>query len=108
MKRIVDKDGTIYYYNDEGQLHREDGPAIEDPNGDKFWYINGKRHREDGPAVEDNNGYKVWYINGHEHRLDGPARIWKSFPDEWWINGEHINCTSQEEFERLLKMKAFW
>ena len=35
-----------------GKLHREDGPAIEDSDGDKYWYLNDKLHREDGPAIE--------------------------------------------------------
>jgi len=33
-----------YYLNN--LLHREDGPAIEYPEGDKRWYLNGKLHRE--------------------------------------------------------------
>jgi hypothetical protein len=53
--------------------------------GDKYWYQNGKRHREDGPAIEYAHGSKYWYINGKQ-----------------------INCTTQEEFEKLLKLKAFW
>jgi hypothetical protein len=85
-----------------GELHREDGPAIEKVNGDKEWYVNGKLHRNDGPAVEYSdkplsefsmevlkedgpsyeyvdsifvsvNGYKAWYIEGERHRDDGPA-----------------------------------
>ena len=54
------------WYNLEGQLHRENGPAIEWDDGSKAWFINGKRHRVDGPAIEKVNGYKVWYINGQE------------------------------------------
>ncbi len=30
------------YRNANGQLHREDDPAIEFTNGNKEWYINGK------------------------------------------------------------------
>ncbi len=57
--------GDKYYYLDSsGQLHREDGPAVEKLNGDKFWYLNGKLHRDDGPAVEKVSGYKFWYLNG--------------------------------------------
>jgi hypothetical protein len=44
-------------------LHREDGPAIEDSNGNKYWYINGELHRKDGPAYENKNGDKFWFIN---------------------------------------------
>ena len=59
------KYGT-HYYSDEAMtvLHREDGPAVEDTDGHKEWYINGKRHREGGPALEWNNGDKEWYIHG--------------------------------------------
>ena len=46
------------------QLHRIDGPAVENSNGYKAWYLNDKRHRADGPAIEYSNGYKVWYLNG--------------------------------------------
>jgi hypothetical protein len=52
--------------------------------GSVFWYLNNKLHREDGPAKESFDGTK-----------------------EWWLNGEKIPCKSQEEFERLLKLKGF-
>ena len=28
------------------------------------WYLDGKLHREDGPAIENIDGTKEWYING--------------------------------------------
>ena len=59
----VDEHGA-YWYNEKGQLHRVDGPAIEWVNGDKEWHLNEKRHREDGPAVEWKDGSKYWYLNG--------------------------------------------
>ena len=46
------------WYNDRGQFHRVDGPAIEYANGTKSWYLNGKLHREDGPAIEWADGDK--------------------------------------------------
>ena len=49
-----------------GQLHREDGPAIEWDGGGSWWYLNGKRHREGGPAVEYADGSKYWYLNGEK------------------------------------------
>ena len=55
------------WFNLEGKLHRENGPAIEFANGDKSWYINGQRHRIDGPAIEFANGDKSWWINGKEY-----------------------------------------
>ena len=54
-------------------------------DGTKRWYLDGKRHRTDGPAIEYPNGDKYWYLNGKQ-----------------------IDCKSQEEFERLLKLKVFW
>lgn len=63
----IDKSGTIKWYNEDGQYHKEDGPAIVYSNGDKFWYINGDLHREDGPAVKFINGYNRWWINGVEY-----------------------------------------
>lgn len=54
-------DGIIRYYKDN-QQHRENGPAIEYPDGTKFWYLHNKR----------------------------------------------IDCKTQEEFEQLMKLKAFW
>lgn len=39
--------GYIEWRNDKGELHREDGPAIEWPNGSKFWYENGKYIRKE-------------------------------------------------------------
>jgi hypothetical protein len=36
----------VEYYNEDGKLHREDGPAAEYGDGTKEWWINGKRHRE--------------------------------------------------------------
>jgi len=82
----VDKYGTIRWRNEDGELHREDGPAVEHADGSKSWYINGELHREDGPAVEYASGSKHWYINNKRHREDGPAIIWASGTKSWWIN----------------------
>jgi len=57
-------ENSTKWFNLEGKLHREDGPAVEYANGDKSYYINDKFHREDGPAVEWANGDKAYYING--------------------------------------------
>ncbi len=56
----IDSDGTKHWRNAKGQLHREDGPAAEYPNGTKVWYRNGQLHRLDGPAIEGSNEYKDW------------------------------------------------
>ena len=58
--------GTRWYRNAMGQLHRDDGPAVEWSNGTKSWYQNGLRHRTDGPAIEYSDVGKAWFINGVE------------------------------------------
>jgi hypothetical protein len=60
--------GSKFYYKDKAMniLHREDGPAIEDADGHKEWWMDGNLHREDGPAVEYADGDKCWYLNGVE------------------------------------------
>ena len=81
------KYGT-WYYSDEAMavLHREDGPAVDNANGDKYWYLNDERHREDGPAYEGANGDKYWYLNGERHREDGPAVEYADGSKEWYIS----------------------
>ena len=81
-----------FYYKDPAKTirHREDGPAVEDVDGHKAWYVNGKAHRLDGPAYEDAGGEKVWYVNGELHRLDGPAVERVGGDKGWYINGIFI------------------
>jgi hypothetical protein len=75
---------TCYYLH--GQLHRLNGPARIWEDGGKEWWMHGKLHRLDGPAVEPPYGN----------------------PTSWFVDGKRIMCSSQEEFEHLLKLKAFW
>ena len=103
----IDSSGNKYWYKDN-YLQRDNGPAMEYANGDKLWYQKGLYHRLDGPAVLDVDGSFVWYKEGKLHRLDGPAIKYKNNDEEWWFNDEQIKCNSQEEFLRLIKLKAFW
>jgi hypothetical protein len=45
---------------------------------------------------------------GFVHRLDGAAIEYANGENIWYYQGRHIKCSSQEEYEQLLKMKAFW
>lgn len=55
-----------------------------------------------------------YYKNGRRHRIDGPAVIYhedhpfRPNAQEWHLDGEIINCSSQQEFIRLVNLKAFW
>jgi hypothetical protein len=86
MNPVVDTFGTKRWYNDNRRFHRDDGPAVE------------YQH-------EYTNGSKEWYIDGRLHRLDGPAIEWNDGDQEWYINGKRIDCNSNEEFLRIVKMK---
>ena len=57
-----------------------------DANGNKQWFLNGELHREDGPAIEYTSGTKVWYLNGERHREDGPAIESEDGTFEWFLN----------------------
>lgn len=37
--RVLDKEGTIRWYNDKNELHRVDGPAVQYANGIKVFYL---------------------------------------------------------------------
>lgn len=80
---ICNSSGDRLHYKDD-KLHRVDEPAVEYIGGEKRWYQNNLLHRLDGPAVENADGYKYWYLNG-----------------------EHVPCFTNEEFLRIVKLKAF-
>ena len=48
--------------NSNGKLHRDDGPALINSDGDKEWYYHGKRHRENGPALIHPDGTQRWFL----------------------------------------------
>lgn len=53
-RRIL-RDGSVAFFNDANQLHRDDGPAVITPEGGLRWYQNGKQQRSDGPSHIDPN-----------------------------------------------------
>jgi hypothetical protein len=73
-----------------------------------FYHLNDKLHRIGGPAIEYNSRDKYWYQNGLLHRIDGPAIEWFEGDKEWFYEDQKIDCNSQEEFERYIKLKLFW
>lgn len=83
-REISQYTGTVRYYLN-GQLHRDSAPAVEYVSGTKMWYQHGKEHREDGAAIEYGFGERYWFLYGKEQP-----------------------CRTQEEFERLMSLKAFW
>ena len=76
------------YRDKDGELHREDGPAVIWPDGTRHWYWHGKPHRGDGPAKIRSDGKQEWYWHGERHRDDGPAEIWANGEQFWYQYGE--------------------
>ena len=118
----------IYYINN--LHHRVDGPAVN-REFIKCWKVMGKNHREYlpavitddyiayyvnnqlhnpfGPAMIYANGTRYYYLNGKQHRMDGPAVVIPSKKEEkWYIDGMQIEVSTQEDFERYLKLNSFW
>jgi hypothetical protein len=60
-EKFTDINGVTYHYKGR-KLHREDGPAIEYPDGGKSYWVNGERHREDGPAYDCKD--VKWFYHG--------------------------------------------
>ena len=87
------RDGTVFYYNAQGQLHRTGGPAAIHHNGTVAWYQNGELHREDGPAVVRADGSKAWYQQGLLHRTDGAAVLRADGTRAWYVRGSFMTYT---------------
>ena len=47
-----------------------------DEEQNRFWLEDGEKHRENGPAVEWANGNKEWLKRGMLCRSDGPTLEW--------------------------------
>jgi hypothetical protein len=100
---VVDFFGTKSWYDENGNSHREDGPAYEDANGAKIWYWHGQLHREESMNIL--MVAKIWYWHGQYHREDGPAIERADGTKEWYLHGKYFE---NEEFLRMIKLKAFW
>ena len=100
---VIDSNGTKYWFNKQGQRHREDGPAVVWSDGCKEWWLNSRPHRLDGPAVIFADGTKAWFLNGQRHREDGPAVVWSDGCKEWWLNGKQY---TEEEYVMIQFMKG--
>lgn len=66
MSEQVKIDLTFYtvWLDENKNFHKLDGPALEQKDGHKEWWLHGSRHRIDGPAVEYTNGNREWWIYG--------------------------------------------
>lgn len=93
-----DGTGTTEEWWVNGNLHREDGPAMWHSWGGEQWWHHGKLHRENGPAVIWESGARQWYVNDNLHRTDGPAVEHVDGDVEWWVNG--ICMYNNKQFQK--------
>lgn len=85
----IDTSTVIKVWYRHGKTWRENGkPTEETENGARMWYNeDGILHREDGPAIMTDD-YVAWYDNGKFSRKNGqPARIFFSGGMEWREDG---------------------
>jgi hypothetical protein len=89
------------------------------PDGTRKWWLNGELHRQDGPAVEWSDGSREWYLNGELHRQDGPAIELPNGTCAWWLNGKRFkNCerflkalektVSEKRFQEIKSLLEIW
>lgn len=87
----IDIFGTKEYFNDDGDLHREDGPAQIWQDGTKFWYVNGvDTSINDFPAEQHPEGIMAWLQDGMYNREDKPAWMTPNGYKSWHLDGDII------------------
>jgi hypothetical protein len=98
IDKIVRDDGAIIWIKD-GEIHKDDGPAIENETALPSWYKSGFRHTIEkinkehlGFLVVDDldskNKNNVWYKNGVIHRDNEPAIEYENGTKIWFSNGK--------------------
>ena len=98
----IEADEVLVTWFLNGQVHREDGPAVIWADGGQEWWLNGQRHREDGPAVIWADGGQEWWLNDQIHREDGPAYIGADGTQSWWLNSQEYTERDFNEKTKLL------
>lgn len=79
------------------KLHRLVGPAIETPSM-TMWCREGNLHREDGPALILTEDALSYWKNGSLHRDDGPAIVdEKNKIKEYYLHGYKFTAEELEE-----------
>lgn len=118
MKQMTHDDGYRRWFDEEGLLHREDGPALIRPDGIKIYYRHGKAHRDGAPAMMVPNGDQGYFQNNQLHREDGPAiertgtdgqkEIKWCLNDEFYTFDEWIDKLAETSKTHAADMKAVW
>ena len=94
----IDEFGDKRWKLPNGELHNENGPAVELADGTKVWYIYDQCHRVEIdpktglslPAIEWSDGSKDWYHYGKSHRYEIDPETGLSLPAITYPDGCRI------------------
>ena len=63
MNPIIDPTGNQYWFNDHGTLHRIDGPAVIQSNGNNSYWIHGNQlTEEEFNDITQSEEHLNWYL----------------------------------------------
>ena len=72
---VLDPLDTKYWYKD-GKIHRDGNkPAFKSHSGIRGWAVHGDLHRLDGPAIENFNGEDLYFIRNQNRFITNAAHI---------------------------------
>jgi hypothetical protein len=93
----MDEYGNRRWYDKDGELHRDDGPASIHVSGVIMWCQHGKYHRTDGPAIiyADEHGSVEWWLDDNHCSIEG----WRDHVTvDWFLN--NVEYTFDEWLEQ--------
>jgi hypothetical protein len=71
----------MQHINDYEAVEQSDGSWLHN-DGDVYWYNElGETHRDDGPAIIYDDGEVEWYLNDEEYTLEDWLKL-STIPDE--------------------------
>jgi hypothetical protein len=88
------------WFDEQGLLHRENGPAVEYADGGGEWWIHGHRQTKNGQStIVTPCGTQIWVIDDQLHRDQEPAIIGVANRQEWWVHGHRSRENNQPAIE---------
>ena len=79
---VIDNCGNQFWYNSDGDFHREDGPAVIYSSGKQEWWVYGILHRINGPAIIYSSGSQHWFVDGYRCRDNKSFQVAAKLTDE--------------------------
>lgn len=83
-------DGIRHWFDERGNFHRDGGPAVEFPNGDKSWYWHGTQmYDEDNGVLPNGDPVTICYMptDDETRNAGGPRFVSDWMKDNFWSPG---------------------